>query len=90
MTRKVRTRHIGLAREYVEDTEPNQYASPPCYMHEVDPAYFGLDPSPEATRLEGNRTTREPSKGKRHEAAAPDQPHRCAENVQGISRPTKK
>ena len=24
--------------------EPDQYASPPCYMHELDPAYFGLSP----------------------------------------------
>jgi hypothetical protein len=22
--------------------EPDQYASPPCYMHELDPGYFGL------------------------------------------------
>ena len=29
------------------DNEPdvNEYASPPCYMHEVDPSYFGLLPS---------------------------------------------
>ncbi len=25
-----------------EGSESNEYASPPCYMHEVDPAYFGL------------------------------------------------
>jgi 5,10-methenyltetrahydrofolate synthetase len=24
--------------------EPDQYASPPCSMHELDPAYFGLPP----------------------------------------------
>ncbi len=24
-----------------EGSESNEYASPPCYMHEVDPAYFG-------------------------------------------------
>jgi 5,10-methenyltetrahydrofolate synthetase len=23
--------------------ESDQYSSPPCYMHELDPAYFGLD-----------------------------------------------
>src|SRR5581483_6848417 len=25
-----------------DDPGPREYASPPCYMHEVDPAYFGL------------------------------------------------
>jgi 5,10-methenyltetrahydrofolate synthetase len=25
-----------------DDPEPNEYASPPCSMHEFDPAYFGL------------------------------------------------
>ncbi|MDE2376934.1 MAG: hypothetical protein KGM94_06645, partial [Bradyrhizobium sp.] len=31
------------------DDEPdtNEYASPPCYMHEVDPSYFGLAPPPD-------------------------------------------
>jgi 5-formyltetrahydrofolate cyclo-ligase len=24
--------------------DSDQYASPPCYMHELDPAYFGLSP----------------------------------------------
>jgi hypothetical protein len=24
------------------------YASPPCFMHELDPAYLGLQPSPDA------------------------------------------
>jgi 5,10-methenyltetrahydrofolate synthetase len=24
--------------------DPDQYSSPPCYMHELDPAYFGLGP----------------------------------------------
>ncbi len=27
-----------------DDTSPRAYASPACYMHEVDPAYFGLAP----------------------------------------------
>lgn len=31
-----------------DDSEPNEYASPACYMHEVDPAYFGLAPPSEA------------------------------------------
>lgn len=25
-----------------EDGLPHEYASPACFMHEVDPAYFGL------------------------------------------------
>ena len=24
------------------DSEPSEYASPACFMHEVDPDYFGL------------------------------------------------
>ena len=38
-----------------EDEDPNSalrpYASPPCYAHEVDPAYFGLAPAPDGDRL---------------------------------------
>jgi 5,10-methenyltetrahydrofolate synthetase len=30
-----------------EDEEERGYASPACFMHEVDPAYFGLSPSPD-------------------------------------------
>lgn len=29
-----------------DDQEPGEYASPPCFMHELDPAYFGLAPAP--------------------------------------------
>lgn len=33
------------------DEDPNieirPYSSPPCYAHEVDPAYFGLAPAPQ-------------------------------------------
>lgn len=41
------------------DDEPvsNEYASPPCYMHEVDPAYFGLT---FPTELMLGRTSRDP------------------------------
>lgn len=28
------------------DDEPRSYASPPCFMREVDPAYFGFAPPP--------------------------------------------
>jgi 5,10-methenyltetrahydrofolate synthetase len=32
-----------------DDDEPRSYASPPCFMREVDPAYFGLAPPPPPT-----------------------------------------
>ncbi|WP_353187391.1 5-formyltetrahydrofolate cyclo-ligase [Bosea sp. (in: a-proteobacteria)] len=32
-----------------DDDEPRRYASPPCFMREVDPAYFGLAPPPPPT-----------------------------------------
>ena len=31
-----------------ETPDTTEYASPPCYMHEVDPSYFGLMRSTEA------------------------------------------
>jgi 5,10-methenyltetrahydrofolate synthetase len=31
-----------------DDSEPGSYASPPCFMHELDPAYLGLPMTPEA------------------------------------------
>ena len=33
-----------------EDEEPRSYASPPCLMREVDPAYFGFVPPPPPTQ----------------------------------------
>lgn len=30
-----------------EDDTPHAYASPACFMHEIDPAYFGLPGPPE-------------------------------------------
>jgi 5-formyltetrahydrofolate cyclo-ligase len=30
-----------------DETASGEYASPPCYMHEVDPAYSGLDTLPD-------------------------------------------
>ena len=37
------------------DEDPNveigPYASPPCYAHEVDPAYFGMAPRLDPCRL---------------------------------------
>ena len=32
---------------YDADPGANEYASPPCYMHEMDPSYFGLAPPSE-------------------------------------------
>ena len=31
-----------------DEEKPTEYASPPCYMHEVDPSYFGLTLSRES------------------------------------------
>src|SRR5689334_5877905 len=31
--------------EHDDEPDVDEYASPPCYMHEVDPSYFGLLPS---------------------------------------------
>ena len=33
-----------------EDDGTGRYASPPCFMHEVDPAYFGEDPEDDRHR----------------------------------------
>lgn len=39
------TRNRGcFDRHDDEHNTPHEYASPPCYMHEVDPAYFGSLP----------------------------------------------
>jgi hypothetical protein len=43
-------RSLGIADL---DEDPNveirPYSSPPCYAHEIDPAYFGLAPNPQDT-----------------------------------------
>ena len=31
-----------------DDAEPGEYASPACFLHELDPAFAGLTPPPEA------------------------------------------
>jgi hypothetical protein len=64
MSRKIKIRRSCFNREEDEDPEPNEYASPPCYMHEVDPAYFGLASSSDATprcSRDGERTARDDS-----------------------------
>lgn len=35
-----------MSRDRKTDMAPAPYASPPCLMHEVDPAYVGVDPTP--------------------------------------------
>lgn len=68
MSRKAKIRSGCFDRGKSEDPELNEYASPPCYMHEMDPAYFGLAPSSEATlpsSPDGERTARDDSSGSR-------------------------
>ena len=47
MSRKIEIRR-GCFDRHDDDTETSAYASPPCFMHEVDPAYFGLPTSSQA------------------------------------------
>jgi hypothetical protein len=35
----------GCFDRHDDEPETNEYASSPCYMHEVDPSYFGSLPS---------------------------------------------
>jgi 5-formyltetrahydrofolate cyclo-ligase len=35
-----------------DPSESDQYSSPPCYMHELDPAYFGLGPAADRTSVD--------------------------------------
>ena len=44
--------------------EAGEYASPACLMHEVDPAYFGLDPAPEAKKGPGAEGAQPPGAAK--------------------------
>lgn len=39
------TQSRGCFDRHDDEPDVNAYASPPCYMHEVDPSYFGLLPS---------------------------------------------
>src|SRR6185437_3555365 len=39
------TQSSGCFDRHDDEPDVNEYASPPCYMHEVDPSYFGLLPS---------------------------------------------
>ncbi|KWV49865.1 hypothetical protein AS156_15160 [Bradyrhizobium macuxiense] len=38
------TQNRGCFDRDDDDPAPHEYASPPCYMHEVHPAYFGSLP----------------------------------------------
>ena len=35
----------GCFERHDNDCDAHEFASPPCYMHEIDPSYFGLLPS---------------------------------------------
>lgn len=35
-------RNRGCFERHDDECDSNEFASPPCYMHEVDPSYFGL------------------------------------------------
>lgn len=55
MSKKLELRR-GCFDRHDEVPGTNEYASPPCYMHEVDPAYFGLATFSEATPPPKSRT----------------------------------
>ncbi|MDO9461047.1 MAG: hypothetical protein Q7N95_13185 [Alphaproteobacteria bacterium] len=44
------------------DDGTGQYASPPCFLHELDPAYMGLTPEPDLQKqsdvMRGRKTRR--------------------------------
>ncbi|MCO5089959.1 5-formyltetrahydrofolate cyclo-ligase [Bosea sp. (in: a-proteobacteria)] len=42
-----------------DDDEPAGYASPPCFLHEVDPAWSGLAPAPDPSPAAWRRAERE-------------------------------
>jgi 5-formyltetrahydrofolate cyclo-ligase len=46
-----------------DPSEPDQYSSPPCYMHELDPAYFGLGPAADRTSVDVARWRKAERKG---------------------------
>jgi hypothetical protein len=51
------TQNRGCFDRHDNEFEAHEYASPPCYMHEVDPSYFGLFPS---TRPKSDRKPNDP------------------------------
>ncbi|WP_161790509.1 hypothetical protein [Inquilinus limosus] len=43
------TRHApARPKDGPAEEEIGECSSPPCYLHEIDPAYAGLDPKPKA------------------------------------------
>lgn len=55
-----------------EDDAPHEYASPACFMHEVDPAYFGLPGSTENnTAKQAPLTPKAPSEDRRSDPLPP-------------------
>jgi hypothetical protein len=68
MSGKIKINRGCFDRE--DEDSANEYASPPCYMHEVDPAYFELaspsDATPRSSR-DGERTARDDSSRSRRQ-----------------------
>jgi len=45
-----------MCKQRDDDSGQGGYASPPCFMHELDPAYLGLTPEPDRQpRIYGKR-----------------------------------
>ncbi|MGF6226069.1 hypothetical protein QFZ27_000024 [Inquilinus ginsengisoli] len=43
------SRHVpARPKDGPAEDEIGECSSPPCYLHEIDPAYAGLDPKPKA------------------------------------------
>jgi len=48
-TSEMATRHApARPKDGPAEEEIGECSSPPCYLHEIDPAYAGLDPKPKA------------------------------------------
>lgn len=45
--------------QHNDDDAPGGYASPPCFMHEVDPAYMGIDPQQQLDVARWRKSERE-------------------------------
>ena len=48
-TNEMASRHApARPKDGPAEDEIGECSSPPCYLHEIDPAYAGLDPKPKA------------------------------------------
>ena len=45
-----------MSKQRDDDSGQGGYASPPCFLHELDPAYLGLAPEPDRRRHQTERT----------------------------------